>query len=121
MQDLVAGQIDFAIADRVTSLPQVRAGTIKAYAITGKDRLAAAPDIPTVDEAGLPGFYTSVRYGLWAPKGTPKAIIARLNSAVTEAYADAFPTPIGNQCREKRNRGSPSSAGFTSLTPSVKW
>jgi tripartite-type tricarboxylate transporter receptor subunit TctC len=89
MQDLVAGQIDFAIADRVTSLPQVRAGTIKAYAITGKDRLAAAPDIPTVDEAGLPGFYTSVRYGLWAPKGTPKAIIARLNSAVTEAYADA--------------------------------
>jgi tripartite-type tricarboxylate transporter receptor subunit TctC len=88
MQDLVAGQIDFVIADRVTSLPQVRAGTIKAYAITGKDRLAAAPDIPTVDEAGLPGFYTSVWYGLWAPKGTQKAIIARLNAAIVEAYAD---------------------------------
>ena len=88
MQDLVAGQIDFIIADRVTSLPQVRAGTIKAYAITGKDRLAAAPDIPTVDEAGLPEFYTSVWYGLWAPKGTQKAIIARLNAAIVEAYAD---------------------------------
>jgi tripartite-type tricarboxylate transporter receptor subunit TctC len=87
-QDLVAGQIDFAVADRVTALPQVRAGTIKAYAVTGKDRLAAAPDIPTVDEAGLPGFYTSVWYGLWAPKGTPKAIISRLNAAITEAYAD---------------------------------
>jgi tripartite-type tricarboxylate transporter receptor subunit TctC len=88
MQDLVAGQIDFAIADRVTALPQVRAGTIKAYAITGKDRLAAAPDIPTVDEVGLPGFYTSVWYGLWAPKGSPKTIIARLNAAITEAYGD---------------------------------
>jgi tripartite-type tricarboxylate transporter receptor subunit TctC len=88
MQDLVAGQIDFIIADRVTSLPQVRAGTIKAFAVTGKDRLAAAPDIPTVDEAGLPGFYTSVWYGLWAPKGTAPAIIARLNAAVVEAYAE---------------------------------
>jgi tripartite-type tricarboxylate transporter receptor subunit TctC len=87
-QDLVAGQIDFAVADRVTALPQVRAGTIKAYAVTGKDRLAAAPDLPTVDEAGLPGFYTSVWYGLWAPKGTPKAIISRLNAAITDAYAD---------------------------------
>ena len=54
------------------SLPQIRAGNIKAYAVTGKSRLAAAPDIPTVDEAGVPGFYTSIWNALWAPKGTPK-------------------------------------------------
>src|SRR5258708_18585587 len=57
MQDLVAGQIDLIFADQTTSLPQARSGNIKAFAVTGKSRLAAAPDIPTVDEAGLPGFY----------------------------------------------------------------
>jgi tripartite-type tricarboxylate transporter receptor subunit TctC len=88
MQDLVAGQIDMIIADQVTSLPQVRAGNIKAYAVTGRDRLAAAPDVPTVDEAGLPEFYMSVWNAIWAPKGTPKDIIARLNAAVTDALAD---------------------------------
>jgi tripartite-type tricarboxylate transporter receptor subunit TctC len=87
-QDLVAGQIDFTIGDRVTLLPQVRAGTIKAFAVAGRNRLAAAPNIPTVDEVGLPGFYTSVWYGLWAPKGTPRSIIERLNAAIVEAYAD---------------------------------
>ena len=88
MQDLIAGQIDLMILDPPTSLPQVRAGSIKAYAVTAKTRLAAAPDIPTVDEAGLPGFYISLWNGLWAPKGTPKDIIAKLNAAVVEALAD---------------------------------
>ncbi|HEX9471340.1 MAG TPA: tripartite tricarboxylate transporter substrate-binding protein [Bradyrhizobium sp.] len=60
MQDLIAGRIDLIFADQTTSLPQVRSGSIKAYAVTGNSRLAAAPDIPTVDEAGLPGFYCSV-------------------------------------------------------------
>ena len=70
------------------ALPQVRAGKIKAYAVTAKNRLAAAPDIPTVDEAGLPGFYFSVWTAFWAPKGTPKDVIAKLNAAVVESLAD---------------------------------
>ena len=88
MQDLVAGQIDMIIETPVTSLPQVHAGRIKAFAVTARRRLAAAPDIPTVDEAGLPGFYTSAWYALWVPKGTPKTIIGRLNAAVVDALAD---------------------------------
>jgi tripartite-type tricarboxylate transporter receptor subunit TctC len=71
------------------SLPQVRAGTIKAYAVTDKMRLAAAPDIPTVDEAGVPGLHISIWHALWMPKGTPKDIIAKLNEAVKGALADA--------------------------------
>jgi tripartite-type tricarboxylate transporter receptor subunit TctC len=85
MQDLLAGQIDLIFADQTTSLPQVRSGNIKAFAVTGKSRLAAAPDIPTVDEAGLPGFYCSVWNALFAPKGTPPDIIARLNAAAVDA------------------------------------
>ena len=88
IQDLVAGQIDMAITDPIISLPQVRAGTIKSYGVTTKTRSPSAPDIPTLDEAGLPGFDVSTWYGLWLPKGTPKNIIARLNAAVTDALAD---------------------------------
>jgi len=88
MQDLVAGQIDLIIDLPGNALPQARAGTIKAYAVTAKSRLAAAPDIPTVDEAGLSGFYISVWYALWAPKGTLKDVIAKLNAAVKDALAD---------------------------------
>jgi tripartite-type tricarboxylate transporter receptor subunit TctC len=87
MQDLVAGRLDFMIDQATNSLPQVRAGTIRAYAVTGKTRLAAAPDIPTVDEAGLPGFYVSIWQGLWAPKRTPPGIVAKLNGAVVAALA----------------------------------
>src|SRR5262245_39961177 len=82
MQDLVAGQIDIMIDQAANSIPQVRAGTIKAYAVTDKVRLAAAPDIPTVDEAGLPGMHISIWHALWMPKGTPKDIITKLNGAV---------------------------------------
>jgi tripartite-type tricarboxylate transporter receptor subunit TctC len=89
MQDLVAGQIDIMLDTPATSMPQINAGTIKAYAVTAKDRLAVAPDIPTVDEAGLPGFYFSFWHAIWAPKGTPKPIIAKLNQAVVGALADA--------------------------------
>jgi len=88
MQDLVAGQIDMMIDSPTTTLPQVRAGTIKGYAVTAESRLAAAPDIPTVDEAGLPGFYVSAWSALWAPKGTPKNVIAKLNAAVVNAFND---------------------------------
>jgi tripartite-type tricarboxylate transporter receptor subunit TctC len=88
MQDLVAGQIDLIFADQTTSLPQVRSGNIKAFAVTGKNRLAAAPDIPTVDEAGLPGFYCSVWNALFAPKGTPRNVIGKLNAAAVDALAE---------------------------------
>ena len=88
LQDLVAGHTDLMFDQMANSLPQVRAGTIKAYAVTAKTRWAAAPDIPTVDEAGLPGFYISVWHGLWAPKGTPRDIINTLNNAVVNALAD---------------------------------
>jgi tripartite-type tricarboxylate transporter receptor subunit TctC len=88
MQDLVAGQIDTMISGPTLSLPQVRAGSIKSYAVTSKTRLAAAPDIPTVDEAGLPGFYFSYWHALWVAKGTPKNIIGKLNVAVMGALAD---------------------------------
>jgi tripartite-type tricarboxylate transporter receptor subunit TctC len=88
IQDLVAGQIDMAISDPVASMPQVRAGTIKAYGVTTKTRLLSAPDIPTLDEAGLPGFDISLWYGIWLPKGTPKNIITKVNAAVVDALAD---------------------------------
>jgi tripartite-type tricarboxylate transporter receptor subunit TctC len=88
MQDLVAGQIDLIFADQTTSLPQIRSGNIKAFAVTDKSRLAAAPEIPTVDEAGLAGFYCSVWNALFAPRGTPRDIIARLNAAAVDALAE---------------------------------
>jgi tripartite-type tricarboxylate transporter receptor subunit TctC len=88
IQDLVAGHIDLVICDPVAALPQVRAGTIKAYGVTTKTRLFSAPDIPTLDEAGLPGFDLSLWQGLWLPKGTPKNITTKLNAAVSEALAD---------------------------------
>src|SRR5712691_7205718 len=71
------------------ALQDLLAGQIKAYAVTAGTRLHAAPDIPTVDQAGLAGFYASLWYGLWVPKGTPKEIVATLNAAVVDALAAA--------------------------------
>jgi len=88
LQDLIAGQIDLAFGAASNVLPAVRDGKIKAYAVTSNARWAAAPEIPTVDEAGLPGLHVSLWGGLWAPKGTPKAIIDKLNAAVVEALSD---------------------------------
>jgi tripartite-type tricarboxylate transporter receptor subunit TctC len=89
MQDLIAGQIQLMFDQAGSSLPQLRGGKIKSIAVAAKARLALAPDIPTTDEAGLPDFYLSVWQGLWVPKGTPKSVIAKLNSAVVDALADA--------------------------------
>lgn len=88
MQDLVAGQINLMLDQSSNSLPQVRNKQIRAFAVTSKTRLAAAPDLPTVDELGMPGFYISVWHGLWVPKGTPKPIIAKLTAAVQVALAN---------------------------------
>jgi tripartite-type tricarboxylate transporter receptor subunit TctC len=87
-QDLMGGQIDLMFDQASNALPQIRAGTIRAFAVTAKTRMANAPEIPTVDEAGLPGFYAALWQGIWAPKGTPAEAIARLNAAIGEALAD---------------------------------
>ena len=88
MQDLLAGQIDLMIDQAANCLPHLRAGKIKAYAVAAPDRLAALPDIPTADEAGLAGFHTSVWHAMWVPAATPGAIVERLNGAVRQALAN---------------------------------
>ena len=88
MQDMLAGLIHLAFDQAASALPQVHGGNLLAYAVTSKQRLAVAPEIPSVDEAGLPGFYISVWHGLWAPKSTPKEVVAKLNAAVVDALSD---------------------------------
>jgi tripartite-type tricarboxylate transporter receptor subunit TctC len=88
MQDLIANQIQIMIDQSTNSLPHIRAGKIKAYAVTASQRSAAAPDIPTTAEAGYPGIEVTIWNGLWAPKGTPADIIARLNAAAVAALKD---------------------------------
>lgn len=88
INDLLAGNLDLLIDLAPNSLPHLRAGEIKPYAVLAKTRLAAAPDIPTVDEAGLPGLYVSAWQALWAPKDTPPAVIDKLNGAIVAALAD---------------------------------
>jgi len=88
IQDMLAGQINFMCTATGSFLPLVHAGQIKAFAVTASKRIAAAPEIPTVDEAGLPGFYVGVWNALWVPAGTPKDIVAKLNVAVNAALSD---------------------------------
>ncbi len=88
MTDLVAGQIDIIVDQLSNSISQVRAGTIRAYAVTDEKRVEAAADIPTTDEAGLPGFHMTLWSGLWVPKDTPKDVIAKLNAAAVDALND---------------------------------
>ena len=88
MNDLVAGQIDIIVDQLSNSINQVRAGNIRGYAVTDTRRAESASDIPTADEAGLPGFHMTLWSGLWAPKDTPKDIVARLNAATIDALND---------------------------------
>ena len=88
MNDLVAGQIDLIVDQTSNSIAQVRAGNIRAYAITDSKRVDSASDIPTVDEAGLPGFHMTLWSGLWVPKDTPKDVVAKLNTAAVDALND---------------------------------
>jgi len=88
LTDLVAGQIDIIVDQTSNSISQVRAGTIRAYAITAEKRVDSAPEIPTTDEAGLPGFHMTLWSGFWVPKHTPKDIVAKLNAAAVEALGD---------------------------------
>lgn len=88
MQDLLGGHIDITFDQAANSLPQVRSGRIRAYAVTAPARLAAEPGIPSVDEAGLPNFYMAVWHAIWAPKATPRPVVDRLNAAIRESLAD---------------------------------
>jgi len=88
MQDMIAGHIDLMFVNPNIALEHVRAGSIKAYAVTAKNRMAAASNIPSVDEAGLPGFYASPWFAFWTPKGAPRVVIDKINAAVVDALAD---------------------------------
>jgi tripartite-type tricarboxylate transporter receptor subunit TctC len=88
MRDIVAGHIDLTFDQALTALPHVRSGSVKAYAITSDTRLEAAPEIPTVDEAGAPGIYISTWYGIWLPKGSPPEAVQKIGDAARAAIAD---------------------------------
>jgi len=124
MQDLIAGQIDMVMPTAAIGVPQARAGAIKAYAVTAKGRLAVAPDIPTADEAGLPGFHATNWHALWAPKGTAKDAIAALNAAVVAALADpAVRSRLGNLGLDITSRAeqTPEALGAHQRAEAEKW
>src|SRR5262249_5148764 len=87
-QDMLAGRVDLMIDLVANALPQLQAGNVKGLAVLSKNRLAVAPDLPTVDEAGAPGLYVASWQAIWAPKGTPADLIAKLNAAVVDTLAD---------------------------------
>ena len=86
--DVMAGHVDIFFDQAANALPQIRSSKVRAYAVTQTTRLSVAPDIPTVDEAGMPGYYMAVWHGLWVPRGTRPEVVARLNSAMVDAAAD---------------------------------
>jgi tripartite-type tricarboxylate transporter receptor subunit TctC len=88
MTDLISGQVDLLLVQGAVALPQVRAGTVKALAELSPARSASMPDIASADESGVAGLYISGWFGLFAPKGTPPAIVAKLNGAMVQALAD---------------------------------
>jgi len=88
MTDLLGGQVDLVCDQTTNTTGQIKAGKVKAYAVTTKDRVAALPDLPTLDEAGLDGFEMSVWHGLWAPAGTPEPVIEKLTTALAVALKD---------------------------------
>jgi tripartite-type tricarboxylate transporter receptor subunit TctC len=124
MTDLVAGQIDLIVDQTSNSISQVRAGTIRAYAVTDTKRVESAPDIPTTDEAGLAGFHMTLWSGLWVPKNTPKDIVAKLNAAAVDALNDPAVRKqlenLGLQMPPK-DRLSPEALGNWQKAEIAKW
>ena len=124
MQDMLAGQIDLSCPEAGQTLPQYRAGSIKAYAVLTEKRWFAAPDVPTIDEAGVPGLHFPFWHAIWAPKGTPKDVIARLNAAVVETLADAGVRQRFNELGHEiapREQQSPAALGAYHKAEIDKW
>ena len=124
-QDLLAGQVDMRIgAEASQMLPHVRSGRIKAYAVMTKTRWSAAPEIPTIDEAGVPGVHIAVWTGLWVPKGTPQSIVTRLNAAMMEVLGDETVrkrvTDIGSET-PARDQQSPEALAAFHKAETEKW
>jgi tripartite-type tricarboxylate transporter receptor subunit TctC len=88
MQDVIGGHVNLLLTQASNALPHVQAGAIKAYAVTANTRLTTAPDLPTVDEAGVSGLHVALWHAIWAPKGTPDAIVRKLNGAVVNVLGD---------------------------------
>jgi tripartite-type tricarboxylate transporter receptor subunit TctC len=124
LQDLLAGQIDLEMEPSSNFVTHVRAGNLKAFAVAAKARLAAAPDVPPADEAGLPGFYRSVWIGLWMPKGASEEIVAKLNAAIQIALADStLRTRIAELGQEifPRDQQTPGSLAALQRSEIEKW
>lgn len=124
MHDLIGRRIDIVIALASAYMPQVQAGVVKAHAVTSATRLSQAPDIPTVDEAGLPGFYFSNRQGLWAPKGTPISVVTKLNAAAVDALANAMVRARlsgGGRTIPPREKQSPEALAVVQKADIDKW
>ncbi len=123
-QDLVAGHIDLMLGMAAATYPLVRNGQIKAYAMMAKRRWWAAPDVPTMEEAGVPGLYASFWHGLWLPKRTPDDIVGKLNSAVRSALADpAVRQRFADQGQEipSPERQTPEALGAHQKAEIEKW
>jgi tripartite-type tricarboxylate transporter receptor subunit TctC len=124
VQDMIAGHIDLMFPPASVALGAVRGSEIKAFAVAAKSRLAAAPEIPTVDEAGLPGFHTSIWQAFWAPKGTPPEIVGKLNAAVVSSLADAAVVSrlvdLGLELAP-RDQQTPQSLGLLHKEEIAKW
>ena len=124
VQDMMAGQIDMMIEPSSNFTAQVQAGTVRAIAVPAKTRLASLPDVPTTDEAGLPGFYASIWFGMWAPKDTPKDVIAKLNAATVAALADANVKDRLNKLGQQvasRDLQTPQAFGAFQKSEADKW
>ena len=117
MTDLVSGTVDLLVVQGAVALPQIRGGKIKALANLSPQRSASMPDIPTADETGVPGLYMSGWFGFWAPKGTPKDIIAKLNAATVEALADPGDQEAVHRTRPRRRAARAADAGRPRRVP----
>jgi tripartite-type tricarboxylate transporter receptor subunit TctC len=124
MQDLIAGQIDVLMSDPGLAIPQGRNGSVKVLAVADSKRLPFAPDIPTAEEGGVPGYYATLWHGLWMPKGTPKPIIDKLNAAVVDALADpAVKAKLAELAQEiyPRDQQTPEALAALQKAEITKW
>lgn len=124
MQDLMAGRVDFMFDQAANAITQVRAGSIKAYAVMAAQRWQSAPDLPTIDEAGAPALHLSYWHALWAPKGTPREIIATINAAVVGVLADpAVRQRLALQGQDiwPRDRQTPQALAAFYAAETAKW